>query len=213
MMRSLPADGSDTCMTLPPPAAWSNASGTPLAHMTRAPARTIGQGYPTWAFAEAAMVCRRNIPSGQPFLSHLTKKYGKGKAVIVIASKWPHAVDICCHSPGSGTHGRTVTLSLATAPQDVSGAAMSCLHLPFENQVRARYRALTSSGERNQKKSALRSRVPLNHRELHKGVAPVEDPVPAPILRGLLFAPRPTAVKVPTWRHGYEACTSTTVPG
>jgi hypothetical protein len=32
----------------------------------------------------------RNNPSGQPTLAHLTKKHGKGKAVIVLAYQWPH---------------------------------------------------------------------------------------------------------------------------
>jgi transposase len=53
---------------------------------------TIGHAYLTWAFSEAAVLCLRNNPNGQQYLTRLEQKHGKGKALTVLAQKLARAV-------------------------------------------------------------------------------------------------------------------------
>jgi transposase len=53
---------------------------------------TIGNASLTWAFSEAAVLCLRTHPAGQQYLARLEKKYGKGKALTVLAQKRARAV-------------------------------------------------------------------------------------------------------------------------
>jgi transposase len=52
----------------------------------------IGNAYLKWAFSEAAVLFLRNNPAGQKYLARLEKKYGKGKALTVLAHKLARAV-------------------------------------------------------------------------------------------------------------------------
>jgi transposase len=52
----------------------------------------IGQAYLTWAFSEAAVLFLRHHPAGQQYLVRLENKYGKGKALTVLAHKLARAV-------------------------------------------------------------------------------------------------------------------------
>jgi len=52
----------------------------------------IGNAYLKWAFSEAAVLFLRNNPAGQKYLARLVKKYGKGKALTVLAHKLARAV-------------------------------------------------------------------------------------------------------------------------
>jgi len=49
--------------------------------------KKIGNVHLKWAFSEAAVLFLRNNPSGQKFLSRLTQKHGKGKALSILAHK------------------------------------------------------------------------------------------------------------------------------
>jgi transposase len=53
---------------------------------------TIGNAYLTWAFSEAAVLCLRNHPAGQKYLTQLENKHGKGKALTMLAHKLGRAV-------------------------------------------------------------------------------------------------------------------------
>jgi transposase len=52
----------------------------------------IGHAYLKWAFSEAAVLFLRANPTGQKYLARLEKKYGKGKALTVLAHKLARAV-------------------------------------------------------------------------------------------------------------------------
>jgi len=52
----------------------------------------IGNAYLQWAFSEAAVLFLRANPAGQKSLTRLEKKYGKGKALTVLAHKLARAV-------------------------------------------------------------------------------------------------------------------------
>jgi transposase len=52
----------------------------------------IGQAYLTWAFSAAAVLFLRHHPAGQQYLVRLENKYGKGKALTVLAHKLVRAV-------------------------------------------------------------------------------------------------------------------------
>src|SRR5262247_4039185 len=52
----------------------------------------IGNAYLKWAFSEAAILFLRNNPAGHRYLARLVKKYGKGKALTVLAHKLARAV-------------------------------------------------------------------------------------------------------------------------
>jgi transposase len=52
----------------------------------------IGNAYLTWAFSEAAVLCLRNNPAGQKYLTKLENKHGKGKALTMLAHKLGRAV-------------------------------------------------------------------------------------------------------------------------
>jgi transposase len=52
----------------------------------------IGNAYLKWAFSEAAVLFLRNNPAGQKYLVRLENKYGKGKALTVLAHKLARAV-------------------------------------------------------------------------------------------------------------------------
>jgi transposase len=52
----------------------------------------IGHAYLKWAFSEAAVLYLRNNPAGQKYLTRLEKKYGKGKALTILAPKLTRAV-------------------------------------------------------------------------------------------------------------------------
>ena len=45
----------------------------------------IGHAHLKWAFSEAAVLCLRNNPAGQTFLTRLEKKHAKGKALTIFA--------------------------------------------------------------------------------------------------------------------------------
>jgi transposase len=53
----------------------------------------IGHAYLTWAFSEAAVLCRRAKPPGQKSLGRRENKHGKSKALTVLAHKLARAVD------------------------------------------------------------------------------------------------------------------------
>ena len=44
---------------------------------------TIGNAHRKWAFSEAAVLCLRDHPAGQKFLTRLEKKHRKGKALTI----------------------------------------------------------------------------------------------------------------------------------
>jgi transposase len=52
----------------------------------------IGNAYLKWAFSEAAVLFLRNNPAGQKSLVRLENKYGKGKALTVLAHQLARAV-------------------------------------------------------------------------------------------------------------------------
>jgi transposase len=52
----------------------------------------VGHAYLKWAFSEAAVLCLRNHPAGQQYLTRLERKHGKGKALTVLAHKLARAV-------------------------------------------------------------------------------------------------------------------------
>ena len=49
--------------------------------------RKIGNVHLKWAFSEAAVLFLRNNPKGQALLAKLRRKYGKGKALSILAHK------------------------------------------------------------------------------------------------------------------------------
>jgi hypothetical protein len=51
-----------------------------------------GNAYLPWAFSEAAVLCRRNNPAGQQYLTKLANKPGKGNAFTLLAQKLGRAV-------------------------------------------------------------------------------------------------------------------------
>jgi transposase len=52
----------------------------------------IGTTYLTWAFSEAAVLFLRNNPAAPKYLLRLESKYGKGKALTIVAHKLARAV-------------------------------------------------------------------------------------------------------------------------
>ena len=52
----------------------------------------IGNAYLKWAFSEAAVLFLRNNPGGQKYLARLENKYGKGKALTILAHKLARAI-------------------------------------------------------------------------------------------------------------------------
>ena len=52
----------------------------------------IGNAHLKWAFSEAAVLCLRDNPAGQPLLTRLEKKHSKGKALTILAHKLARAV-------------------------------------------------------------------------------------------------------------------------
>ena len=52
----------------------------------------IGHAHLKWAFAEATVLCLRDYPGGQNFLTCLEKKHGKGKALTILAHTLARAV-------------------------------------------------------------------------------------------------------------------------
>lgn len=54
--------------------------------------KKIGNAHLKWAFSEAAVLFLRGNPSGQNFLKKLTQKYGKGKALSILAHRLGRAV-------------------------------------------------------------------------------------------------------------------------
>jgi transposase len=54
--------------------------------------KKIGNAYLKWAFSEAAVLFLRNNDQGQKYLTRLENKYGKGKALTVLAHKLARAV-------------------------------------------------------------------------------------------------------------------------
>src|SRR5262249_26892255 len=54
--------------------------------------KKIGNAYLKWAFSEAAVLFLRNNDKGQTYLARLENKYGKGKALTVLAHKLARAV-------------------------------------------------------------------------------------------------------------------------
>ena len=47
----------------------------------------IGNAHLKWAFSEAAALFLRANPKGQKYLDRLTRRYGKGKALSILAKK------------------------------------------------------------------------------------------------------------------------------
>jgi transposase len=74
----------------------------------------IGHAHLKWAFSEAAVLCLRDHPAGQKFLTRLEKKHRKGKALTILAHQLARAVscmlknkrafdmDTFLHSSGRG---------------------------------------------------------------------------------------------------------------
>jgi transposase len=54
--------------------------------------KKIGHAYLKWAFSEAAVLFLRNNPAGQQYLTRIARKYGKGKALTILAQKLARAV-------------------------------------------------------------------------------------------------------------------------
>ena len=52
----------------------------------------IGNAHLKWAFSEAAVLCLRDNPAGQPLLTRLEKKHSKGKALTILAHTLARAV-------------------------------------------------------------------------------------------------------------------------
>ena len=52
----------------------------------------IGHAHLKWAFSEAAVLCLRDHPAGQKFLTRLEKKHSQGKALTIFAHQWARAV-------------------------------------------------------------------------------------------------------------------------
>jgi hypothetical protein len=52
----------------------------------------LGNAYLTGAFSEAAVLCLRNTPAGQKYLTNLEKPHGQGKAFTMLAQKLGRAV-------------------------------------------------------------------------------------------------------------------------
>ena len=52
----------------------------------------IGHAHLTWAFSEAAVLCLRDHPAGQQWLTRLEHKHSKGKALTILAHKLARAV-------------------------------------------------------------------------------------------------------------------------
>jgi transposase len=52
----------------------------------------IGNAPLKWAFSEAAVLCLRDNPAGQKFLTRREKKHSKGKALTILAHKVARAV-------------------------------------------------------------------------------------------------------------------------
>jgi transposase len=52
----------------------------------------MGNVHLKWAFSEAAALFLRANPVGQQYFARLEKKYGKGKALSVLAAKLGRAV-------------------------------------------------------------------------------------------------------------------------
>jgi transposase len=55
---------------------------------------TIGNAYLKWAFSEAAVLCLRDHPFGQKYLTRLEKQHGKGKALTILAHHLARAVSV-----------------------------------------------------------------------------------------------------------------------
>jgi transposase len=53
---------------------------------------TIGNAHLKWAFSEAAVLCLRDHPAGQKFLTRLENKHRKGKALTILAHILARAV-------------------------------------------------------------------------------------------------------------------------
>ena len=52
----------------------------------------IGHAPLQWAFSEAAVLCLRDHPAGQPCLTRLEQNQGKGKALTIFAHTWARAI-------------------------------------------------------------------------------------------------------------------------
>lgn len=53
---------------------------------------TIGHAHLKWAFSDAAVLCLRENPAGQKFLTRLEKTHSTGKALTILAHKVARAV-------------------------------------------------------------------------------------------------------------------------
>jgi len=83
---------------------------------------TIGNAHLTWACSEAAVLCLRDNPAGQPLLTRLEKKPSTGNALTILAHKWARAVyyrrkrqtafdlETCLQAEGRGVGELTVSL-------------------------------------------------------------------------------------------------------
>jgi transposase len=54
--------------------------------------KKMGNASLKWAFSEAAVLCLRNNPAGQKYLTRLERKHGKGKALTILAHKLARAM-------------------------------------------------------------------------------------------------------------------------
>jgi transposase len=52
----------------------------------------LGPAHLQWAFSEAATLCRRHHPNGQPLLTRVEKTPGTGKALSILAHTGARAV-------------------------------------------------------------------------------------------------------------------------
>ena len=83
---------------------------------------TIGNAHLKWACSEAAVLCFRDNPAGQPLLTRLEKKHSKGKALTILAHQLARAVydmrkrqtacalETCLQAEGRGVGELTVSL-------------------------------------------------------------------------------------------------------
>jgi len=82
----------------------------------------IGNAHLTWAFSEAAVLCLRDNPAGQKWLTRLEKKHSKGKALTILAHTLARAIssmltrqtafDLETFLHAEGRRGGALTVSL-----------------------------------------------------------------------------------------------------
>src|SRR5262245_12207061 len=114
----------------------------------------IGHAHLKWAFSAAAVLCLRDHPAGQKFLTRLENKHSKGKALTILAHQLARAVycmlknkrafdmDTFLHREGRGVGELAASLDNAGMPRTLY--ALPCPH-PCGAERRGASRALSLS--------------------------------------------------------------------